>query len=89
DIKYKVVITKYSKCGVNFIKNASDLLSQWDGIVVVSGDGLLFEVFNGLMQRHDWEQAIKIPVGIIPGGSGNGIAHSIIYATGEQLRATL
>ncbi|RWS18029.1 sphingosine kinase 2-like isoform X2 [Dinothrombium tinctorium] len=83
DIRYKVVITEYSKSGLTFVKNTIDLLTQWDSIVVVSGDGLLFEVFNGLMQRPDWEKAIKMPVGIIPGGSGNGIAHSINYASGE------
>lgn len=39
-----------------------------DAIVTVSGDGLLWEVINGLMQRKDSLAAIKIPVGIIPAG---------------------
>ena len=30
----------------------------------------MFEVFNGLMKRSDHARAIKIPLAIIPGGSG-------------------
>ena len=57
-------------------------LDQWCGIIIVSGDGLLHEVCNGLMERPDAEEAIKIPIGLIPGGSGNGLARSICHASG-------
>ncbi|MEE6483157.1 hypothetical protein FKM82_013450 [Ascaphus truei] len=59
-------------------------LAEWDGIVVISGDGLLYEVINGLMERPDWEDAIKMPVGIIPCGSGNALAGSINYNAGFE-----
>ncbi|XP_006897391.1 PREDICTED: sphingosine kinase 2 [Elephantulus edwardii] len=49
-------------------------LSEWDGIVTVSGDGLLYEVLNGLLARPDWEEAVKMPVGVLPCGSGNALA---------------
>eukprot|EP01097_Dermamoeba_algensis_P009453 TRINITY_DN6641_c0_g1_i1.p1 TRINITY_DN6641_c0_g1~~TRINITY_DN6641_c0_g1_i1.p1 ORF type:complete len:451 (-),score=117.56 TRINITY_DN6641_c0_g1_i1:36-1388(-) len=52
-------------------------ISKYDGIVVLSGDGLLHEVLNGLMNRDDWMVAIRTPIGCIPAGSGNGLAHSI------------
>jgi len=52
-------------------------LERIDGIICVSGDGMLFEVINGLMKRRDWERAIQTPLGIIPAGSGNGLAASI------------
>ncbi|XP_041598765.1 sphingosine kinase 2 isoform X2 [Vulpes lagopus] len=52
-------------------------LSEWDGIVTVSGDGLLFEVLNGLLGRPDWEEAVKTPVGILPCGSGNALAGAV------------
>lgn len=33
------------------------------------------KVLNGLLTRDDWKQAVKkIPLGIIPAGSGNGLA---------------
>jgi sphingosine kinase len=51
-------------------------LNNYDGIVTVSGDGLMHEVVNGLMNRDDWNEAIKIPIGLIPAGSGNGLACS-------------
>ncbi|CAI5674820.1 unnamed protein product [Oreochromis niloticus] len=54
----------------------ADLL-QWDALVIMSGDGLLFEVINGLMEREDWQEAIQIPLGILPGGSGNALAASV------------
>nr|XP_012609862.1 sphingosine kinase 2 isoform X2 [Microcebus murinus]XP_012609863.1 sphingosine kinase 2 isoform X2 [Microcebus murinus] len=52
-------------------------LSEWDGIVTVSGDGLLYEVLNGLLDRPDWEEAVKMPVGILPCGSGNALAGAV------------
>ncbi|MEE6483158.1 hypothetical protein FKM82_013450 [Ascaphus truei] len=41
-------------------------------------------VINGLMERPDWEDAIKMPVGIIPCGSGNALAGSINYNAGFE-----
>lgn len=55
-----------------------------DGIVVVSGDGMVHEVFNGLASRQDAHDALRIPVGHIPGGSGNAFAKSILHAAGES-----
>lgn len=48
-----------------------------DGIACISGDGLVSEVLNGFMKRTDWKEAMDIPVGIIPCGSGNGLAKSL------------
>ncbi|XP_069919223.1 sphingosine kinase 2 isoform X2 [Oryctolagus cuniculus] len=52
-------------------------LGGWDGIVTVSGDGLLYEVLNGLLDRPDWQEAVKVPVGILPCGSGNALAGAV------------
>lgn len=78
---YEVVTTCRRNEAFDYVKNCPNLFS-WDSITVVSGDGLLFEVFNGLMARDDWEKAVKMPVGIIPGGSGNGLAASIEFYSG-------
>ncbi|XP_044155651.1 sphingosine kinase 1 [Bufo gargarizans] len=59
-------------------------LSAWDAIVVMSGDGLMFEVINGLMERPDWAKTIKKPLSILPGGSGNALAASINHYSGHQ-----
>ncbi|XP_017293255.1 sphingosine kinase 1 [Kryptolebias marmoratus] len=57
-------------------------LSLWDAIVIMSGDGLLYEVINGLLERSDCEEAIQTPLGILPSGSGNALAASIHYYSG-------
>jgi sphingosine kinase len=36
------------------------------------------------MQRPDYATAIKMPIGCVPGGSGNGLAHAINYAVGDS-----
>ncbi|KAM4825624.1 sphingosine kinase 2 isoform 1-T5 [Thomomys bottae] len=59
-------------------------LSEWDGIVTVSGDGLLYEVLNGLLDRSDWKEAVKVPVGILPCGSGNALAGALNQFGGFQ-----
>lgn len=50
----------------------------------VGGDGIMFEVINGIFERWDWADCVQnIAVGIIPGGSGNGLARSICHQTRE------
>uniref|UniRef100_A0A3Q2PNB6 sphingosine kinase n=1 Tax=Fundulus heteroclitus TaxID=8078 RepID=A0A3Q2PNB6_FUNHE len=75
DVPYTLVITEHQNHARELVRNAD--LSQWDALVIMSGDGLLFEVINGLMEREDWQQAIKTPLGILPGGSGNALAASL------------
>jgi diacylglycerol kinase family enzyme len=54
-------------------------LTQIDRFITVSGDGLLNEMLNGLMARQDWVDAVKIPLGIIPAGSGNAVSTAMGY----------
>uniref|UniRef100_A0A3B5AP70 sphingosine kinase n=1 Tax=Stegastes partitus TaxID=144197 RepID=A0A3B5AP70_9TELE len=71
-VPYKLVLTEHQNHARELVKKAD--LSQWDALVIMSGDGLLFEVINGLMDREDWQEAIQTPLGILPGGSGNALA---------------
>ncbi|KAF4315688.1 hypothetical protein BBO99_00008894 [Phytophthora kernoviae] len=59
-------------------------LGVYDCVVAVGGDGSLYEIVQGLMKRPDWNMAIRQPIGIIPGGSGNGLAHSIAHQSEEK-----
>ncbi|KAK2644190.1 hypothetical protein Ddye_019385 [Dipteronia dyeriana] len=63
-------------------------LSKYDGIVCVSGDGILVEVVNGLLEREDWSAAIKTPLGVVPAGTGNGMAKSLLDNVGEPCKAS-
>lgn len=40
------------------------------------------QVVNGLMERPDWEETMKKPLCILPGGSGNALAASINHYAG-------
>ncbi|BFZ17215.1 hypothetical protein BsWGS_20254 [Bradybaena similaris] len=86
-IPYKAVVTEYAGHAGELMKTIN--LSEWYGVVVVSGDGLIFETINGIMQRDDWATSVKFPVGCLPGGSGNALSCSINYAAGEPLHASL
>lgn len=57
---------------------------QYDGIVTVSGDGLIHEVVNGLYRRKDSIQMMaKTSIGFIPGGSANGLVKAVLDFAGE------
>jgi diacylglycerol kinase (ATP) len=49
-------------------------LADYDGFLALGGDGTFHEVVNGIMGRED---AIKLPIGLIPGGSGNSFLHDL------------
>ena len=58
-------------------------LSSVDAVLVVSGDGLLCEVYNGLQAHAQHELAAAMPLGIVPAGSGNAVAKSLAARAGE------
>lgn len=62
------------------MRNASqkDFKSLPDQICVFC----VHQVINGLLERPDWEEAIRTPLGILPGGSGNALAASIHHYSG-------
>lgn len=49
-------------------------LGPYDAVIVIGGDGTLHEVVNGMMARRDGS---SIPIGLIPGGSGNSFAQDL------------
>ena len=51
----------------------------------MSGDGLLFEVLNGMASRPDWSQLRpRLALGLVPGGTGNAVHHSLLHQQGER-----
>ncbi|EZA53682.1 hypothetical protein DMN91_007771 [Ooceraea biroi] len=79
---YEIHITKCPNYAREFIRTRD--IYQWSGLLMVGGDGIVFEVVNGLLQRSDWEKALhELPLGVIPCGSGNGLAKSIAHAKQE------
>ncbi|NXN93720.1 SPHK2 kinase, partial [Rhinopomastus cyanomelas] len=41
------------------------------------------QVVNGLMDRPDWAAALRVPLGVLPCGSGNGVAAAINCRAGS------
>lgn len=81
-IQCKVVTTGRQNEAYDHVKSME--LDSCDAIIVVSGDGLVHEVWNGLAARSDAKRALQLPIGHIPGGSGNGLASSVLRACGES-----
>lgn len=46
----------------------------YDGLCVIGGDGTMHEIVNGLLKRED---GAKIPIGLLPGGTGNSFMHDV------------
>ncbi|KAM5125652.1 LOW QUALITY PROTEIN: sphingosine kinase 1-like [Mantella aurantiaca] len=82
DARFTLLVTERPNQAYETIRDQD--LSNWDVIAVMSGDGLIFEVINGLMARPDWSEAIKKPLAVLPGGSGNALAASVNYYSGHQ-----
>ncbi|KAL5532732.1 LCB4 [Sanghuangporus sanghuang] len=63
-------------------RHASELAKQlsleFDALVLLSGDGLLHEVYNGFAEHDDPLTAFSIPVAPIPTGSANGMAINLL-----------
>jgi len=60
-------------------------ISLYDAIICVGGDGLLWEIIQGIWNRPDREQILKeISFGIIGCGTCNGLAKSITHAAKEK-----
>lgn len=84
EAQYDLQITTHPQYAMEFVRTRKDLLDRYAGIVVASGDGLFYEVLNGLMERIDWRRACReLSLGIIPCGSGNGLAKSIAHHCNE------
>ena len=82
NLEYTVTETKSAADTKNLVSNLD--LVETDGLVIVGGDGTIHDAIAGLMSREDSDTAIKIPLGIIPGGTGNGLCKSLLSAAGES-----
>ena len=63
-------------------------LTEYDCIMVIAGDGLVFEIINGIAGRSDAAHVLcTLPIAAVPGGTGNGLAKSVLYECGEECSA--
>jgi sphingosine kinase len=68
---------------IKLIKKCSSLQLQLG--ILLFAPSKNFDVFRqGLFQRPDCGSAIRIPLGIVPAGSGNGLARSLAHVNKEK-----
>ena len=72
DIEYTLRKTKYAAHAVELVKQTD--LKQYDSVCAMGGDGTLFEVLNGMLNRSENE---RIPISIIPNGTGNSFMKTV------------
>jgi len=78
EVPYELFVTKHSNYAIEFMSTRR--MDDWCSIIAVGGDGLFHEIINGLLRREDWAKVLdSIALGIIPCGSGNGLARSISH----------
>lgn len=66
-----IATTHQNHCKEEASKVDSD---SFDRVLIVSGDGLLNEYVNGILENKAWKKLCQKPLGILPAGSGNAIA---------------
>ncbi|KAK9478039.1 ATP-NAD kinase-like domain-containing protein, partial [Lipomyces japonicus] len=78
------VETKYKGHAADLIQSMQGLVGKYDAIVCCSGDGIPHEVFNGLVNRQDIAESLKIPVCQLPCGSGNALCMNLVGSNDLQ-----
>ncbi|KAM5310087.1 sphingosine kinase 1 isoform 4-T4 [Glossophaga mutica] len=83
DVSFRLLLTERRNHARELVR--TEELGRWDALVVMSGDGVMHEVVNGLMERPDWETAIRKPLCSLPAGSGNALAASLNHYAGDPV----
>lgn len=81
-IEIEILSTNYRNHAKEIVSGLD--FSQYEGIVAVGGDGTLFEVVNGYFRNKSQN---KIPLGVIPIGTGNAFSRDLGLRTNDYLKA--
>ena len=97
-VDVKLVVTQYANHARKLMQaevpgaDADELgrpLAEFDCVMVVAGDGLVFEVINGIAGRSDGAAVLAaLPIAAVPGGTSNGLAKSVLFECGDECSAT-
>lgn len=66
-------LTTHPGHGIELVRATTDLTS-FDGVIAAGGDGTVFEVLNGLYQQP---KQSRVPLGLLPIGTGNAFARDL------------
>jgi len=76
-IDAEIVFTEHPRHSIEIVENAN--LLEYQGLVIAGGDGSFFNMLNGYMKKPDSE---RIPLGILPVGTGNSLSRDILGEEG-------
>ena len=80
-IEYEVAVTNAPGHATELARGVS--IDEFDGVVAIGGDGTCFEVLNGLIKGT---HQCRVPLGIVPFGTGNAFAREFgLYPDNWQL----
>jgi len=66
-------------------KDIMEIMTDAEAVLVAGGDGTLMETVTGLLRRKDKETAVKVPIGVLPVGKTNTLAHKL-FSTDDSVR---
>ena len=72
NIDFDLRLTDYPEHAIQIVREAD--FRNYDGVAAAGGDGTLFEVVNGYFQNSSKK---RIPLGILPTGTGNAFARDL------------
>jgi diacylglycerol kinase (ATP) len=73
-----IAVTRHAGHAMELVAEAD--LGAFDGLIAAGGDGTLFEVLNGLYRKEPQE---RIPLGLVPVGTGNAFVRDLGLMPGE------
>lgn len=57
-------------------------ITKYEGLVVIGGDGSVYEIMQGIKKRPDCEKVLKnLKLGHIGAGTSNGLSASLAHAS--------
>merc|ERR1712110_966557 len=87
-VPHEVITTDHAGHASEVVSSETFDPDRYRGIVTISGDGLMFEVLNGIYKRWplDWADRLSgIPIGLVPGGLGNALNCSVLHQLKQPL----
>jgi len=72
NLELDIIETKYQGHARELAHSLS--FDGYDALCVIGGDGTMHEIVNGMLKRDDQK---KLPIGLIPGGTGNSFMHDV------------
>ena len=76
-IKSDLYVFEQKQGLIDWIENLNPDSINFNELVLISGDGSFYLVYNSFANHKHKDELMKIPIGFIPGGSGNATAWAL------------